>query len=431
MGGKMELTPEPDHSKRANERLLELGRELNTSPTLDDYLQLLVNCACELTGSDASSILLYEQETGLLKFIAGPQYQRDRLRRLRVPVEHSVAGEAYQKGSPVIIRPDEAEGRVFGTVDRELFFRTRSLLAVPLSFRGEPMGVMEAVNKPGSEGYTQSDVDVLATLGAYAANAIFNTLLFDEASMIFQDLANLEQKKSDFIAIAAHELRTPLGLVLGHATYLQDLQIDTKYQRHLEAIVKGCMRMKELLDDMASVESEESTTGHMKRHVVAVDEVVSEVVQGFQVDARQKRIILRTDLPSSPLAAEGDAEKIIIALENLVRNALAFTDPGGLVLVRGEKLPGYVKVSVIDNGIGIPARDQAHIFERFYQVEAHNVRRHGGMGLGLSVARVMIKLHGGDIWVESVEGKGSNFTFILPERAPQAATERSLFQPRG
>ena len=427
----MEKSPESDQSNRAHVRLLQLGRELNTAPTLDYYLQMLVDCASELTGSDASSILLYEQETGLLKFIAGPHYQRDRLRRLRVPVEHSVAGEAFQKREPVIIRPEEGEGRVFSTVDQELFFRTRSLLAVPLAFRGEPMGVMEAVNKPGLEGYTQNDVEILETLGAFAANAIFNTLLFDEASTIFQDLADLEQKKSDFIAIAAHELRTPLGLVLGHATYLQDLQIDPKYQRHLEAIVKGCMRMKELLDDMASVESEESAPGRLKRHTVAVGEVISEVVQGFQVDARQKRIILRTDLPATPLAAEGDAEKIVIALENLVRNALAFTDPGGLVLVRGEKLPGYVKVSVIDNGIGIPARDQAHIFERFYQVEAHNVRRHGGMGLGLSVARVMVKLHGGDIWVESVEGKGSNFTFILPERAPQGAAERSIFQPRG
>ena len=111
-----------------------------------------------------------------------------------------------------------------------------------------------------------------------------------------------------------------------------------------------------------------------------------------------------------------------------MRNAIAFSDEGGFVLVRAERLPGYVKVSVIDNGIGIPARDLPHIFERFYQVEAHNTRHHGGMGLGLSVARVMVKLHGGEIWVESMEGRGSNFTFMLPERSPEGSGERSIFE---
>ncbi len=417
-------------TQRKLERLLGLARQLNAGLELEDYLQTLVDGACELTGSEASSILLYEEESGLLKFVAGPAPQRQRLRRLRVPAEGSVAGEAFRQRAPVIVNDAGRDGRIFGVVDKEMFFQTRTLLAAPLIFRGEAMGVIEAVNKSSPEGFTQEDVDTLETLGALAANAIFNTLLFDEASTTFQDMSDLEQKKSDFIAIAAHELRTPLGLVLGHATYLQDLLPQPQYQRHLEAIVKGGMRLKEVLDDIASLESEEGGKTRLKRRNVGLDKVIGEVTEGFQAEAEQRGVHLRCDLPPAALIVEGDAEKIVIILENLVRNALAFTDAGGLVLVRAEKLPGYVKISVIDNGIGIPARDQAHIFERFYQVEAHNTRRHGGMGLGLSVARVMVKLHGGDIWVESVEGKGSNFTFMLPEHAPQAGTESKLFKPR-
>ena len=92
----------------------------------------------------------------------------------------------------------------------------------------------------------------------------------------------------------------------------------------------------------------------------------------------------------------------------------------GMCLVAAEQIPGYIKVSVIDDGIGIPAKDLSHIFERFYQVESHLTRKHGGMGLGLSVAKVMTELHGGRIWAESVEGKGSNFTILLPVNPEQA-----------
>jgi signal transduction histidine kinase len=133
---------------------------------------------------------------------------------------------------------------------------------------------------------------------------------------------------------------------------------------------------------------------------------------------------LRLDLGSQELLVDADGSKLAIALSNLVKNAITFTDTGGQVLIKTELSPGYVKVSVIDNGVGIPARDLPRVFERFFQVESHLTRRHGGMGLGLSVAKVMIEMHGGRIWVESVEGKGSNFTFLLPvdtQTEPQAA----------
>jgi two-component system sensor histidine kinase VicK len=102
-----------------------------------------------------------------------------------------------------------------------------------------------------------------------------------------------------------------------------------------------------------------------------------------------------------------------------VKNAIQFTDTNGhITIVLGED-SGYANVSVRDDGIGIPARDLPRVFERFFQVETHLTRRHGGMGLGLSVAKSMVELHGGRIWVESEEGKGSTFTFLLPIHQPE------------
>jgi two-component system sensor histidine kinase VicK len=138
------------------------------------------------------------------------------------------------------------------------------------------------------------------------------------------------------------------------------------------------------------------------------------VAGSFQKEAQKRQISLRADTGQGDLNIQGDASKISIALSNIVQNAIIFSNPEGDVRVVAEEIPGYVKVSVIDNGIGIPTKDLPHVFERFYQVESHLTRRHGGMGLGLSVAKVMIEIHGGRIWAESIENKGSNFTFILP-----------------
>jgi len=114
-----------------------------------------------------------------------------------------------------------------------------------------------------------------------------------------------------------------------------------------------------------------------------------------------------------------DASKIAVTISNPVKNAIAFNNPGGHVTIRGSRQDEFVKVVVEDNGVGIPLKDIPQVFERFYQVESHLTRKHGGMGLGLSVAKVMVELHGGKIGVESMEGIGSTFTFTLPVDAPQ------------
>jgi two-component system sensor histidine kinase VicK len=122
-----------------------------------------------------------------------------------------------------------------------------------------------------------------------------------------------------------------------------------------------------------------------------------------------------------------DETKLSIALSNLIKNALQFTEAGGHVTVSVQEDSGYFKVSVIDDGIGIPARDLPRVFERFFQVETHLTRHYGGMGLGLSVAKAMVELHGGRIWAESEEGKGSVFTFLLPTEQAQHVPTLSPF----
>jgi two-component system sensor histidine kinase VicK len=147
--------------------------------------------------------------------------------------------------------------------------------------------------------------------------------------------------------------------------------------------------------------------------------------------AKKKNIALRTEVQANqPLLVDIDSDKIAIVLSNMLKNALTFTNENGEVMIRGEQHPDYVKVSVQDNGIGIPPNELVRIFDRFYQIESHLTRKHGGMGLGLSVAKVMIEMHGGRIWAESKEGQGSIFSFLLPVRKTEPIAAQTPFKTK-
>jgi signal transduction histidine kinase len=189
------------------------------------------------------------------------------------------------------------------------------------------------------------------------------------------------------------------------------------------------MRLKEIIDSISNMDNAQSGTASLRSSSISIKRVVEDVMESFSQEANRKHISMRIDTGPGDLPVEGDRTKISIALSNVVKNAIDFTNPGGHVLITAWQIPGYIKISVIDDGIGIPEKDLAHIFERFYQVESHLTRKHGGMGLGLSVSKVMTEIHGGRIWAESVEGKGSNFTLILPVKPAQAEAGSRPFAP--
>lgn len=395
-------------------QLVELSRQLSQGGELEPLLQLIVETACELTESQASSIALFEKETGLLKFVAAPRSQIERLRRFRIPLENSLAGKAFRESRTVIIQDTSQEPDLFRTVDYELPFVTQSVVAVPLIYQDSHLGVLEAVNKQDNAHYTEEDVTILETLASFAAVAVNNWMLAIDLHMAYQELADQDQKKADFITNVSRKFRSPLGLILGHAGFLQEAVGFGRYRQQLDILLQNTLRIKDMLDELAVPEADRLRAHMVFRQPLIINEIVKDVAQSFRNAAANKDISLKISVPDEEIIVSGDAEKIAIALGNLLKNAILYTNTGGRVLVQVEKLPGYVKVSVADNGIGIPAGDIPHIFERFYQVKSHANRRLAGLGLGLAVAKIMIELHGGQIWVESTEDKGSTFMFLLP-----------------
>ena len=415
-----------DERTHRMERLLEISRTLSASLDLEPFLDHIIAVASELTGCETASILELDEGGERMRFLALPWFHRDVLKTTQVPVQTSVAGWVLENGQPAVIPDVNAEPRHFKGVDQAADFKTRSLMAVPITFEGEKLGVLEVINKAGEAHYTEEDLTILETLASLAAISIQNAHLVDKVKKSQEQTLQLDQMKGNFIAIASHELRTPLGLILGHATFLREV-IQPDYRAQLDIIVRNAMRLKEIIDSIANMDNAQSGMASLRAHSISIKQVIQEVQDSFIQEAETKQIKLRSDTGEDDLQVQGDASKISLALNNMVKNALDFTNPGGHVLITAEKIPGYIKVSVIDDGIGIPAKDLAHIFERFYQVESHLTRKHGGMGLGLSVAKVMTEMHGGRIWVESAEGKGSNFTFILPVSPEQAEAAQRVF----
>jgi signal transduction histidine kinase len=396
------------------DRLLAVCRNLSKSTELEPYLQSIVETACALTCSEASSISLYEAETGLLKFVAAPTHQQEALKLIRVPLEASVAGQCFTQALPVIVQDAQNDPGHFNGVDRDLKFTTRSILAIPMIFRSETIGVLEALNKEGNANYTEDDVKILETLAALATTAISYTQMQESATRAANEMAELDQMKDNFIAIASHELRTPLGIVMGHVMDLRDTTQNSAERRRADIILSNTTRMKKIIEDLTEIDEFSRGKSHFKGQFVAIDELIQEVMDTFSAEAQAKNIRLSCKVPDADMTIVGDWEKITIALSSLVKNALTFTNEKGTVMILADHLPGYIKISVIDNGIGIPARDLPRVFERFYQVASHMTRRHGGMGLGLAVAKLMVEMHGGQIWADSFEGKGSNFSILLP-----------------
>lgn len=400
------------------ERLLEATRALGHALDFEPFLQTVVAVISELTGSEAASILERDGSDGSLRFLAAPRRYQDALRGVQVSMDGSAAGWVYREAKPLHIPDLKTDTRYFSALDFALGFETRSLLAVPLMVRGTPLGVLEAVNKNKTD-YTEEDVTILETLAVPVALAIHNTNLQRRIDASLSELSELDRLKTDFIAITSHELRTPLGVILGHATFLRE-SVDESYRGQLDVIIKNASRLKEIVESLASMDNYKTGVARLRQRAVSITHIIEEVVTSFTEMASKRNITLKVDSSGNDLYVEADEAKISIVLSNLIKNAILFTDKGGRVLVKSGSVPGYVMVSVIDDGIGIPARDLPRIFDRFFQVESHLTRRHGGMGLGLAVAKVMIEMHGGRIWAESVEGKGSNFSFLLPVNSAQA-----------
>jgi signal transduction histidine kinase len=404
------------------QRVIELSLTLNSTLQLEPLLELIIQTAQQIIDTQGASILLLDQETGELRFRAVSGHKSQEIKQVAVSLDNSIAGYILRTGASLIIPDVSKDPRFGGQVDSAVGFKTRSLLGVPLTVKGRTIGVLEVVNKANEGPFTEEDAYVLTTMAAQAAIALENSRLITELQKAYEELNHLDRLKSEFIAVASHELRTPLAVILGYVTYLQrDATGDLREQ--LDVVVRSALRLRSLIDDMTNLRHIDAGEVDLQLEQCDFVELVQGVVNEFASLSAAKRQTFNTHFPAVPLSATVDRDKLRLALGNILSNAVKFTPEGGTIDVETRAEDARIAVSVRDTGVGIAATELKRIFDRFYQTEPAYTRRFEGMGLGLSIARSLVEIHGGSIEVESQPGRGSTFTICLSRYGPPALSE--------
>ena len=231
------------------------------------------------------------------------------------------------------------------------------------------------------------------------------------------DFIELDRIKSDFISIVSHELKTPLTSIKGFVRLLAAERVGpiTEKQRHyLDIVQRQTESLTNLINDLLDLSKIEAGIIQVRHEPVRLGEVVSGVVQQLQNMALEKGIAIHLDIPPGLPAVSGDYERLGQVFMNLIHNAIKFTPPGGEVRVKATEMENDCLVRVSDNGIGISAQDLPKVFKKFYQVDSSSTRQQSGTGLGLSISKQLVSAHGGEMWVNSVKGKGTTFSLTLP-----------------
>ncbi|MCP4609290.1 MAG: HAMP domain-containing histidine kinase, partial [Planctomycetes bacterium] len=242
-----------------------------------------------------------------------------------------------------------------------------------------------------------------------------------ELQQAYRSLEELDRIKGDFVSIASHELRTPLAVILGYATFLRD-NVTGQASEQLEIVFNSAIQLRSLIDDMVNLRHIQTGEVQLQRTIFSFRELMLDVIKEFSdLIAGKQQILTKKFTPDDdPLNIDADRQKVYLILANIVSNAVKFTGEGGRIHINVELKDYKYWIKVIDTGIGIPKAKYEQIFDQFYQVEPSLTRKYQGMGIGLSIAKGMVEVHEGRIWVESVLGKGCNFTVVLPT-APDVA----------
>lgn len=229
-----------------------------------------------------------------------------------------------------------------------------------------------------------------------------------------------EQERRDFVSNVSHELRTPLTSIKSYSEALaegawQDESIAPHFLEVIESESNRMIRMISNLLDLSKIDGGQIV---LNKDYVDLKRVLNFILDRLEFtvanDPNGENYQIVREFTPRDIYVDIDQDRMTQVIDNLLNNAIKYSPDGGTVTVRLSEEQGYVKVSVIDEGLGISKSDAERLFERFYRVDKARSREQGGSGLGLAISKEVIELHGGQIWVESVEGKGSNFSFTLP-----------------
>ncbi len=304
----------------------------------------------------------------------------------------------------------------------------KSYLGVPLTVRGKTLGVITFINAESGHQYDDTDLAVAEDLASRAAIAIEN-------AQLYRELRDADQRKDEFLATLAHELRNPLAPIRNGLQVLRLAGGSGEMVNEARSMMERQLsQMVRLVDDLLDVSRITRNKLELRKVRVSLAAVVTSAAETSRPLMEQAGHTFSLTLPPAPVYLDADLTRLAQVFSNLLNNAAKYTEPGGRISLTGEVSGGEVVVEVRDNGLGIPADALPRIFEMFSQVDRNMERAQGGLGIGLNLVRRLVELHGGTVEVRSDgPGRGSQFVVRLPVVAeasvpdePDGEGERSV-----
>jgi signal transduction histidine kinase len=438
LGGVRRLL-RPRRSYRELEGLEEISRAFEAMTDIRETYGRLTRRLAELVGCEKCVISLYEPETR--EFVCqwpGHNVGDELLKKVRYPADALRPAWNFRYRGPMVNRRPEE----FNEEQRAFLrpFGVYNLSEFPLLHEGRFVGKISIANKPG--GLSENDVRLVTVFAAQAAVVIQNAHLYRRLqesaaqleAKVHERTAELEatyralevsharlrevdQLKSDFLGNVSHELRTPLAAVKGYVDNLLDGvagPLAEKPRHYLGRVRDNADRLGRMVSNLLDLTRIEAGKIELGPQALQVADVVADALDGLRHVADERRVRVTVDLSACP-PVWADPDKVHQVLTNLLANAVKFSPPGGLVSIgAADEGAGLVRFTVRDSGPGIAPDERERVFDKFYQVGRIEGERPPGTGLGLTIARHLVELHGGRIWVEDASDGGAVFAVLLP-----------------
>ncbi len=427
---------------RSNLERIQALREIDLAITSTLDLRSVLDLLLEkidslLTYAVSTTVRLTKKEVGVLEPVACRNLNESVWKAEQWKSGRGLSNAVAETRAPLVVENIHTDPRVR---DREFFRRYNlvSYLGVPLIAKRELLGVLSIYTKEEHQ-FSNEEVELLTTLAGQAAIAIHNARLYEQTKKQAEELESSNKIKDEFLSVMSHELRTPLNVVLGYAEMIRDGMLGEINPKQEDALRKVLSRGGDLLNmirDILYAVQVEARAVVVERQLVNLFEFFDSLKSVYSLPLG-KEIILNWNLPPELPAVITDSGKLKQILQNLINNAIKFTEKGSVTISarlvekqRGAEgqgsigdspqLPGspaplrLIEFKVTDTGIGIPKAILPIIFEKFRQVDSSETRLYGGVGLGLYIAKRFTELLGGTVEVESEPDKGSTFTVAIP-----------------
>jgi len=374
---------------------------------LNEVLELILKTAEEQVSADGGSITLWNEDEKALVVTIARGKGREKALGSRIRLGERVCGYAAEKREAVIVH--DALNKDDRFRNEKVYDNVRSGISAPMLLQNKLIGTLNLKRVKTENKFTQIDIERAFVLAQIAALAISNSRVFDK-------MKELDELKSHFISTVTHELRTPITSIKASIDLMDKIKAQDKLRKFIEITKRNISRMERLVKDLLNFFQFEQKTLMITKKTIDFNQVLSDSIEAVKSRAEEKKITFTTGTIKSA-GVTCDPERMEQVIANLLNNAIKFSPEKSRIVISLKKEGKYLSFSVTDEGKGISLSEQRKIFEKFYQVDRSLSRVTGSFGIGLSIVKQIVELHGGEVSVGSPppgRKKGARFIVKIP-----------------